>query len=411
MSDLLFSVTEALEAGLFPDVKGRTAPFWIDGENVYFNDASVQSGLSRYALLFPTSFSEVLGCTALAISGVPTVFFGNRTHLYKWTLAGGLVDVTRVDGMGDNVPYTGAATDLWSFSAWGDWVKATNGKDLPQLFKSTNFANATGLGSITTAKIVVERTPFAALFNTNIFDKDVNWCDDDDIENYVAASTNFAGQLTARGLESGIMAAKKLGTEIAFYGTNEMRKFNFIGSPLAFGILPGVPGIGATGPHAVTGISSLHYGFGSRGIWRTDGSTSEILTQGLIHKYIYDNVNRDAWYKAVMMHDQQQNMAVAFYPTGSSTVNNRGVGYNYKNKSWTIFNYGYSAAADGGVFNYPIAGDVNGNIWAIGVTGGPPTAGTDNELRVTDTGATITTGFGEPGYGQGGYGGTFNADG
>ena len=401
MTELLHKITEELQTGVFPDLKGRRTPLWLDGSNLYFEDKAIKGGLGQYLVFNPSDQSEVLGIATINISGTPTIFYGTLTKLWKWTLAGGLEEVTRTSGGA----YTGTSTDLWDFAVWGDYIAATNGVDTPQLFKSGDFAAMGGLGSYTTFDSLAERSPYLLSFNNNTSDREVAWTDTDDIEDWVLTDTNAAGAQVARGLNSEIIAAKKLGEVVVLASTDELRVVEYIREPFIFGVKPRILGHGAVGKHAIIEANDKLWGFGPRTLWVSDLVTARSISQGILQDYVYNNINRNKWKKVVAFHDRVQSVVGFYYPTENSDVNDRGVGYNYETNSWTLFNYGRSAATDASVFDFSITGDTEGNLYFASAEGAPTTSGDSATMCVNET-CNYTVGYGELGYGEGGYGGS-----
>lgn len=399
MSEVIGNITEALQSGIYPDLKGRSAPLWIDGRNLYFEDKALRGGLGQFLLFNPSEQSEVLGITSTYLGGLPTIFYGTAAKLWRWDETNGLEDVTNTGGA-----YTGGTNDLWDFAAWGEWMIATNGVDTPQVYKTGDFADVGGLGTITTIDAVVEWSPYMLGFATNLGEKEVAWSDTDDVEDWVATSTNAAGALEARGLNSAILSGKKVGDNICFASTDELRVVNYIREPFIFGIEPAIRGFGITGKHAFVTVGDIAYGFGPRGIWASDLIKAEYITHGILQDFIYNNINRDKWHKVVAFHDRVQSLVGFYYPTENSDMNDRGVALNYRNNSWTIFNYGRSAAADVSVFDFAITGDTEGNLYFSSATGAPTPTGEDATLEINE-GGTLTQGWGIGGWSENGWSG------
>ncbi len=400
MSELLHREIEALSSGIFPDLEGRSSPLWVDGRNVYFSDRAAQGGLGQFLLFNPEERNAVLGIATAYIGTTPTLFYATKTSVWKWTEAGGLSEVTRGAGA-----YTGTNDDLWDFEIWGQWVLGTNGVDLPQLLKTTLFVDLTGLGTLTTLNSIVEHSPYMLAYNTNDDDKELAFCDTDDIEDWVPTDTNRAGTLAIRGLSSPVLAAKKLGPNIAAYSSDELRITSYIGEPLVYGVKPQIRGFGTVGKHAVVDKGDQHWIFGPRGIWITDGLRAKKITEGVVQDYIYNNINRDKWHLVVGFHDRVQQMIGFFYPSADAETNDRGIAFNYgQSNAVTLFNYGMTAAAPNSVFDFAIMGDANGNIFFASADGAPTATGNDAVMPIDET-FVFENGFGQLGFGQGGYGG------
>jgi hypothetical protein len=132
-----------------PDLATLDTQFASDVENVF-------PGTNSY-LPVPelTSFSDVavppapltgdvVGLTAArTLNGQWQVYGGTRTHLYKWGISTGWVDVSRTTGGSYNVP----SGEYWSFAQFGRFLVAVQIGDVPQVIDvetGTNFANLSG---------------------------------------------------------------------------------------------------------------------------------------------------------------------------------------------------------------------------------------------------------------------------
>lgn len=403
MSNPIGEITDALGSGLFPSYPGRKPVFWEDGRNVNFDSGIVEAGLGQIAMFAREQTSPVTGIQACAVGGTPTLFFGTLTKLWKWSEAGGIEDIT-------GTPYTGAAGDIWSFGCWGNHVLASNGVDQVQYYQAAgNAANLTGV-PFTYAKIIHTTDQYMLAFNTSLGGNWAGWSDIDDITDWTAIASNDAGSQFIRNLDSDIIAAEKLGATIMLYTHNEMFEVAYIGRPFIFGFQFRLEGFGPTGKQAVAAVGRRHFGFGRRGIWVTDAVTSDFIMTPAVKNFIYidpeTRYDSNLGHLVLAWHDQLQNQVIFYYPKESGLgENDVGVGFNYKNNSWTIYDYGRTAADDSGVFPFAVTGDKQGNIFQQAVAGAVTSTGNAGIVELdTETGI-VMTGLGDGGLGEGGLGG------
>ncbi len=72
-------------------------------------------------------------------------YFGTITSLYKQTTGGGTItDISRASSTDYGASSTDANAANWEFAEYGDWKLATNGYDVPQVLKVTNFQDLAG---------------------------------------------------------------------------------------------------------------------------------------------------------------------------------------------------------------------------------------------------------------------------
>lgn len=388
MSDLLKEFSLELMHGCKPDANNPQVALWYSAQGFEFDGVSMRSGLKSYELDWqfslggtyavagslcditekdPNNTFEVLtgayagkdapifrGQIATQYAdGKRRFFAGLNERLFMWantidSLQG--VTVTEVSQHTGGAYFGSIAEgDSWSFMSWGNWMAATNGQDLPQIYKGTAFADLAGFASGTQAgfaKILINRNPFAIAMNLEDYPQDIAWCNADDIENWTPSADNLAGRLTARGLSSEINAACSWGTDVAFFSFDELCSLDFVGAPLVFGITPRVRGIGANGKHAVVSVGQMLYGSGPGGIWRSDGSSYEYIDVGAVRRYIDQRFITTLRQFCHTSHDPANATVWFYFPYDSNIIATGtiyspeqhfsyfGVGYNYKHGTW-----------------------------------------------------------------------------
>lgn len=395
---------EELGSGLYPSEPGRKSPFWVDGRNITFDYGHTQSAFGQFVMFITEQNEPITGIKATVISGLQTIFYGTPSKLYKWDATNGIEDLT-----GSTTP-TGTINNPWSFARWGNWMLASNGVDPVQVYKNTgNFVDLSG-PTFTSAKIIYTTETHALAANTSDGGNIIAWSDLDDIEDWASVVSNDAGEKPMRNLDSDIISLKQLGDIIIAYTFNEMFAVNYIGRPYVFGTQFLLEGFGPVGLNAVAAVGRKHYGFGPRGIWVTDGTAFEYIQSPALLDFIFrdETYKFDARYgeQVVAWHDNLQNQVIFYYPTVRQLgYNDIGIGLNYKNNTWTIYDYGRTAVDDSGVFPYAITGGQGGNIFQQSVADSPPLAGDAGIVDVTEATFSLELALGEGGLGDGGLGG------
>lgn len=407
MSELLNRNQPPLtESGLFPDLTGVTAPLFVDGRNIHFRGGAVTPMPGQVPLFTRPQVDKVTGLHSQVMSGTKTVVFGYLDALYKWDNTNGL-SAALGSGYTGILKETGSQkATFWSLEAWGNWVLASNGQDDIQIYKGTSFADLTGTPP-GTAEILVRRSPFMMALNTDTEPSGYQWCDADDVEDWVPGGASAAGAKVIRDMGSPLIAAREFREEIAAFGEDSMHLIYFIrGSSFYFGDRKLLSGIGAVGKNAVVPAGSRIYGWGTRGIWVTDGNSFDYLDTIAIKEFLYSEVDQEQMSQITAYHDQAWKHIVFFFPQKDNEgVNNMFVAFNYLEKNWTIGDFGRTIADRGAVFDQALLGGTQGSIFAQ-----------NNEIIVPQnygqgfisTSASATLGsfsYGRLGYGAGGYGG------
>lgn len=364
---------EHIQAGIQPDLPGKTSTVFRAGANVVFADRSIQPALGSVALIRDTlTSSPFTGLLPTVIDGERVIIYGTAAKLYRWTEGD---DAAVEVGTG----YTGTNSDLWSLIRWGNWVVATNGVDPSEIYKGTSFAPMTV--PWTTNQLFARATSFPYLLafetagGTLGGEGRMHWSHIDDIEQWDPAGVpgSRAGYLPIRDLDGPIVAAVEMGQNVAFYTHNSMFVAYLLDSTrFTFGARRLLEGIGAVGKFAVTSDGSRHYGFGPRGIWVTDGNTYEYFDVGAVRDFVFGDLDFTKIGNAVAWMNLAEHKAVEFfYPSLSApTVKpDKGIAFNTVDRNWSPISYGYTAVGDKGVFNFAVAGNANGQIFAHAVPG------------------------------------------
>jgi len=406
---------DVLMSGIVPSLPGAEPPLWVDGKNVVFRERSIRPEPGQFSMLEKIEKSPVVGILETLVGGRPLLYWGTKDKILEYDVSSvtPVVDRSRAGG------YNGIqdATDTqpqtrWSFVAWGNWIVASNGIDPVQLFRpgvDTQFQDLTGVPfSPFKVEIILKVKQYLLAFNGDDPTDSASrftfwWSDADDIFTWVSDPANTAGSLPIRDLPSPIVSAVPLGEGAGVYSTNTLHIVQFIGTPFIFGAAHIVDGVGAVGKHSVVAVGREHYGFGPRGIFRTDGTQVTYIDQPPIHEYVYGNFNRKHGSKVVAWLDPSLERVVFFFPSTGSNFNDRAVGYDYRNQTWHVPGFSRSAASFSSVFENPITGDVDGNLFQQSVEGIP--LGGPRPLALNATFNLKGTGWGELGWGELGWGG------
>jgi len=388
-----------LDSGVFPSVHEFSVPLWKTGSNVVFHDGAVLTDKGwntpdGFPLLFDdatgdfddapgdfddggpgTTYSNSLAVPINGLlqqrlsTGGLAVYIGTATSLQR-TTGGAVASLGGLyQGFTDQLETTPAT--LWSMESWGDWTFAANGIDAVQVYKedeTTAFAALAGV-LVDTAEIVLRLGQFLLLFNTSDSDRGYSWCAAGQPENWDPVQYPTAGQAIVRELPGAMVAAVMLGDAIMMYGANASFRLSFVQAPFMFGHKRAATGIGALSKHSVVEANGRHYGWGPLGIWASDGSEAfDYISDPALRSYITDNLNTAQQTKIWGWHDEAQSRIVWYYPKGSDTDNSESLAYGYLNNSWTIGDYGRSAATERSVLDYPTGGTATGGLFAQGRT-------------------------------------------
>jgi hypothetical protein len=403
---------DELVSGLNLDQPSQSAILWETGSNVIFRGRSIRP-FPGGASLFPKTTDKVItGILDLSarVEGKPSIVFGTDADLRIWNQTDGqTIPGTGYTGRQDDT-VAGLIASRWSIVQWNDWIIATNGKDLPQIYKTTSFGNLNVSTLFTTCEIFLKWRQFLIGFNLSDGGNHIRWPNLDNPEDWTPTASNRAGGIYAQDAND-IKAAVALGESILFYDAGTAHQLEYLGGNDVFGSHKLLEGIGAVGKNAVCEAIGRHWGVGSRGLWVSDGAAYEYIDNPMVRDYFRGRLNTEQQSKVVCYNDLFTKHVVIFFPGTTSLENNEGIAFNYEDKFWTKISFGRSCAADNGIFSYAVAGGTNGDVFAQSLNTVISAEGGNPNMPIDVISAQIISGFGELGFGNGGFGGTTNVAG
>jgi hypothetical protein len=363
------SLVDELKTGYWPAVHRRQIPLWESVSNVDFSSTGVRKMKGYSAPVAPTAAAMAIrGAGQLTQNdGSAHIYYGDRANLYRWDGSGAATVVGNTYTGIQHETSTAPAT-VWSMAAYGDWMIATNGVDVPQVMKGA-AASATVLGGVsgnfTKAQIVRVMNEHIVMLNTSNGPYEIRWSSAGAAETWTPSTTATAGFLSLREARSPIIAAEKLQQYLGVYTREGLFLLEYVGSPaLRFRVVHALDGIGACGKQSVVPVGRMNYGCGPQGFWRTDGGTFEYIDDPAVRSYFLANLNFDQVSKVCGFHNEDETSVTWYYPTGSGNTENAvGLSYNYKLGVWTKRSFGRTMAIERNCLDDPFSGDANGQLY------------------------------------------------
>ena len=127
----------------------------------------------------------------------------------------------------------------------------------------------------------------------------------------------------------------------------------FVGAPFTFGINLINENVGLISPNGVVNAPDSVYWMARDGFYSYSGSVSRLTCSVL--NYVLDDFNQGQAFKVVAFTNREFNEVGWFYPSGSSSENDRYVVYNYLEGAWSIGELSRTAWLDDGIFQKPRA--------------------------------------------------------
>lgn len=393
MSDKIIDIPagDLLESGLFPGMHPLAAPLWVDGRNIEFMAKHVHKAKGWSEPQFTTSlFDDGSGnfddAPGMFDAGAPVASFSTPSSgpirgIHQQRLADGtqelfFADLTKIylstagPGATKGTGYTGtedqsatARATLWSSAPWGDWTLFTNGYDAVQIYKGLSFGNLTG-ATMTAAEIIVPFGPHMIAINTdNIGPRGYEFSAAGNVEQWDPSTYATAGNNYIREATGDLIAAAFIGNNLGIFTKEQLFLLSYLGAPFFFGHHTALSGIGARSKKSVVSTGEKAYGWGPDGIYVTDGSSFQYIDNPAVKEWLEDNLNESQDSKIVGFYNEKQQRVIWYFPSSASTENDTGIGYNIVNNSWTIYNYGRTAAVGRDVFDGPMTGADDGSIF------------------------------------------------
>ena len=166
------------------------------------------------------------------------------------------------------------------------------------------------------------------------------------------AATNTAGDLTL-GAGSTFMQAVETKREILVWTDTALNSMRFIGPPFTFGLQQLASNITIMSPNAAVATEDVVFWMGIDNFYVYAGQTQQLPCT--VKDKVFLDFNFEQADKVISGINSEFSEVFWFYPSASSTDNDRYVIYNYGEKVWYFGALNRTAWIDRGVRTYPIA--------------------------------------------------------
>lgn len=395
MDKLLEADTALIATGLQPGLNPQSVPLWADARNVHFTgfgarsargfslpqaDAiffdSVAGMFDAAAGLFDeggggtgplavTSTTPIRGLLAYRLTtGLARLVFCTIDKIWKWDGGISADEVqTGLSGINDEQESIGNDATFTSLVSWGDWFITTNDLDAIKVYKTgASMASLTGTPPAT-AKILAKLGPHVLAFNTDSGANWVEWCAENNVEEWDPLVNPTAGNLPVRDLENPIGCVTKLGEALGIYTKNELQLMQYLGGVFQFGAKPQIEGLGALSINSVISTGPKNFGLYYDDIFVTDGFSRQSIAEKPFGRWIQKHVNFDQKTKIAGWHEANLNTVKWSVPIDGSKTPNFIIGFNYATGAWSFHDQGVSCGIEPGAFKYSTVGTPNGKIF------------------------------------------------
>jgi len=187
----------------------------------------------------------------------------------------------------------------------------------------------------------------------------IAFSDQESVTEWEPTSTNTAGSLR---LSSGsqIVGGLRSRQEILIWTDTALYSMQFVGAPFTFGVNLINENVGLISPNGAINAPDSVYWMSRDGFYTYSGTVSRLTCSVL--NYVLDDFNQTQAYKVIAFTNREFNEVGWFYPSGSSSENDRYVTYNYLEGAWSIGELSRTAWLDDGIFEKPRAAGKDSSV-------------------------------------------------
>jgi len=246
----------------------------------------------------------------------------------------------------------------WAMQPWGEYLVACNrddGKIYEWQLDASTVAAVLSNAPTNNQSIVVTEERFLLALGAGGNSRKVQWCDREDNTVWTPSATNEAGDLTLQTAGK-IMAGVRAQGQTLILTSTDAHSATYLGPPYVFGIDQIGTSCGLAAHLAYASVDAGVFWMGLNSFYAFTGNNVQELPCD-VADYVFSDINRAQISKTFAMPVQGFGEIFWFYPSASSTENDRYVVYNYVENTWYIGQLARTAGADSGAFALPMMCD------------------------------------------------------
>lgn len=334
--------------------KGR----WSNGNLVRFIDGTKRpvGGWRRAQDPTGTNLVQLAGVPRRAIAwrgdaGAYRLGVGTTSHLFliKGSVITDITPVGFTSGLADGSYSPGGATtgagplmaaltdaDTWHLDNFGDWlvgVCSSTGK-LYTWQNDAAYPAAIAAGSPSGCRgVVVTPERFVVALGDSTSVRKVTWASQESTTDWVASDINTAGDFDL-ATTGRLMCGRRTKAQTLLFTDNDLHTMDYIGGVLVYRFEQAGSHCGIISPNAVAILDATAIWMGHRNFYVYDGFVQPLPCD--VADYVFGDFNEAQRAKVWALSLSQYGEVWWFYPSGSSTTNDRYVCYNYRERHWSI---------------------------------------------------------------------------
>ena len=188
----------------------------------------------------------------------------------------------------------------------------------------------------------------------------IRFSDQENISEWGANVQNTAGDLRI-GSGSEIITAIETRQQILVFTDVSLHAMQFLGPPFTFGINAISENITIAGPLAAINVEDNVFWMGAEEFYVYGGAVQRLPCS--VRDYVFTDINNDQLQKITASTNTAYSEVTWFYPSASSSENDRYVTYNYQQKVWYFGNLARTVWLDRGVNSQPIAAGTDHSLY------------------------------------------------
>ena len=180
------------------------------------------------------------------------------------------------------------------------------------------------------------------------------------VSQWGAEATNTAGELRL-GSGSEIVAAVETRQQILVLTDTTLYAMQFLGPPFTFGVTAISENITVMSPNAVIAVDDNVYWMGRSEFYIYSGAVQRLPC--MVRDYVFSDINENQLEKVNAALNTEHSEVWWFYPSTDSEEVDKYVVYNYTEQVWYYGILGRTAWVDRGIFDFPIAANIDGYLY------------------------------------------------
>ena len=273
--------------------------------------------------------------------------FGYGTGTYNQ----GTYGTARTSGTGITL-----ALRTYTMDNWGEDLVFCPSGDRPYYYDASTDASQVVSANTPSNNqgIVVTEQRHLVCFGADGDPMKVSWSDQEDFTTWTPATTNDAGSNLLSGGTIMVGAKRLRGGNVLLWSDTTAFLMQYTADTLVFNFNIVGTNCGLIAPKASVEVGGLSFWMSKQNFFMYDGYSKK-LDSSAIEKYVFNDFNFDQRSKVFAAHNSKFDEVWWFYPSASSTHNDRYVIYNMKDQSWSIGQLDRSCWIDAPTWAYPLA--------------------------------------------------------